>query len=175
MCFPDVSAAASLFSHSLIRRPRLLFPKKKRSLLLSRRLVKAQSRKPGAVLDAGASAGPALSEGASSRGFEPCQLVGVYFVWCLMPCVTSSVLGGRAAAPRGHGPHPCLLVTLPPRSPFDALGKQFTHGSLVGRQSRQPGGGVIHHYPPPPPPGTGCSLSVADKAKSSSQGPGGAR
>ncbi|CAN0517274.1 unnamed protein product [Rangifer tarandus platyrhynchus] len=65
-------------------------------------------------------------------------------------------------------------VTLPPLSPFDALGKQLTHGSLVGRQSRQPGGGVIHHYPPPP--GTGCSLSVADKAKSrSSQGPGGAR
>lgn len=95
LCFPDVSAAASLFSHSLVRRPRLLFPKKKRSLFLSQRIVRAQSRKPGAVLDAGASAGPALSEGASSRGFEPCQLVGVYFVWCPMPSVTSSVLGGE--------------------------------------------------------------------------------
>jgi len=50
LCFPGVPAAAGLFSHLFIRRPRLLFPKEKRYLFLSQRLVQAQSRKPGVVL-----------------------------------------------------------------------------------------------------------------------------
>lgn len=47
LCFPGVSAAAGLVSCFFIRRRRLLFPKKKRSLFLSQRLVQAQSRKSG--------------------------------------------------------------------------------------------------------------------------------
>lgn len=93
--FPGVSAAAGLFSYFFIRRPRLLFPKKKRSLFLSQRVAQAQSWKSGAVLDAGAAAGPAFPEGASSQGFEACRLVGVYFIWCWMPSASSSVLGGE--------------------------------------------------------------------------------
>ena len=92
--FPGVSAAAGLFSYFFIRRPRLLFPKKKRSLFLSQRVAQAQSWKSGAVLGAGAAAGPALPEGASSQGLNPAAW-WVCFIWCRMPSASSSVLGGE--------------------------------------------------------------------------------
>ena len=53
--------------------------------------------------------------------------------------------GGRADAPRGYGPRPCPLVTLPPHFAFDAL------GFVVGRQTGQLGGVAIHHCPPATP------------------------